>query len=492
MGIYNLLKLVINHNDRNNITEIEQRNGIYCSNSVYLDVMFKLIDIYEQSDIEDKPFAEILDIVSEKLKEYLISYQYYNKKLYVFIDLHYIRDLDVQTVYFKDFLPKPSDFTTEELEQSTPMMKKGESDETKVRLIYELTSRDSILNDVDVDEYLSVKNISSPLVKNISSPLVKNISSPLVKNISSPLVKNISSPLVKNISKKTTMKDNDETSSMDITMKDNGEPLMKDNGETSSLKDNGEPLMKNISGPLMKDINEKSSMDISAIVSHAWYRFLVLRGCKLSVKNKRATYNEKWKNFRAIIYSFPLIIQKMNLQDVEFFACVSESDYAIVKHIKTYNINNYPTIITNDTDLLVLLADVDCVVKIFNKYNSRFYTVIPKNFWNKVFNCNLEINIIKILCVMCGSNYNLDRNNNLKRFDEILRIMNVEKYSELTEDSLKLMLYNQAKNHPSTYIRRTLLAFNLFVNYTEELCPIIVTPELIKKIMTNVKIDEEN
>ena len=42
-----------------------------------------------------------------------------------------------------------------------------------------------------------------------------------------------------------------------------------------------------------------------------------------------------------------------------------EADYVIYQHIKKYHYENQcPTIVTNDTDMLLLLHDIDCIIKI--------------------------------------------------------------------------------------------------------------------------------
>lgn len=60
------------------------------------------------------------------------------------------------------------------------------------------------------------------------------------------------------------------------------------------------------------------------------------------------------------------ISDKINGSDkeVEFLGCEQESDFVIRKHIKINCPNNqFPTILTSDTDLLLLLSDVDCIIK---------------------------------------------------------------------------------------------------------------------------------
>lgn len=87
---------------------------------------------------------------------------------------------------------------------------------------------------------------------------------------------------------------------------------------------------------------------------------------------------------------------------LEILGCNVEADYVIRKHIKTYSPTynmknkpnqysmNKPTIFTTDTDLLVMLSDVDCVVNLKMKKSPKSNcSVIPinvKQFWTWVMN----------------------------------------------------------------------------------------------------------
>ena len=71
---------------------------------------------------------------------------------------------------------------------------------------------------------------------------------------------------------------------------------------------------------------------------------------------------------------------------VDFLACEEEADYVIYQHIKKYNYSNQcPTINTNDSDMVLLLHDVDCIIKIKKK---KFNNQYKKN----QNNCNLTLN----------------------------------------------------------------------------------------------------
>lgn len=55
-------------------------------------------------------------------------------------------------------------------------------------------------------------------------------------------------------------------------------------------------------------------------------------------------------------------------KDIEYLGCEEEADYVIYHHIKKYGYDKQcPTIVTNDTDLLLILHDIDCIIKIKQK-----------------------------------------------------------------------------------------------------------------------------
>jgi len=399
MGIHNLLKLIIKHNDRNNMTEIEQKTNIYCSNSVYVDVIFVLLKIYNQYpekfiNITQESLDNVLAFVAEKLTEQLTSYQYYNKNVYVFIDIHQIQKFNVRKIYFNNYLPTLDDFDEEEILLSTPMIEKKyvnnieNFDESDVICYYELSSRDAKLKNINANDYISIHQLPK-------------------------------------------------------------------------------------------------SSKTNTIISHAWIRYLMLRGAKIAVKKERQSTNKG--NFRLLIHNFPLIISKMNMENVQYFACTSESDFAIVKHIKMYNKNNYPTIITNDTDLLCLLCDINCVLKIYNQYNGKYYTINPIKFWHQVFNTTLHPEIIKILCVLCGTNYNYNKKITINdlflfEFHDILTLMKLQNFHELTIEKLKLYIFEFVHKNNNIHNRRTMLAYNIYINNDDILCPIIYDDTILEKI----------
>ena len=111
--------------------------------------------------------------------------------------------------------------------------------------------------------------------------------------------------------------------------------------------------------------------------------------------NKLKRFNE-YIPFSLVLYSLPIIISYINTPSVYYLGCEIESDFAISKHIHTYSKNSFPTIYTTDTDLLVLLSDVDCVVKMNYPGCKKPYLINPVQFWRNIFNCNLSPRITRL------------------------------------------------------------------------------------------------
>ena len=155
----------------------------------------------------------------------------------------------------------------------------------------------------------------------------------------------------------------------------------------------------------LKDDGLISEEVYNAVIKHHNNEFILTR-C-LKKKSLKSNYEEGWKkiamttsrdqikheinkslfNIRpAMIVSLvPNIIyrikqklsaRKLDYLYIEFLGCCNEADHVIKKHIKmyspTYNQNNNPnhrslfkpTIFTIDTDMLVLLSNIDCVVNL--------------------------------------------------------------------------------------------------------------------------------
>lgn len=205
-----------------------------------------------------------------------------------------------------------------------------------------------------------------------------------------------------------------------------------------------------------------------------WYRYLVKIKCKEEICQKRRRLIEETEEtvyeeniFRNFVHNIKEFISKLrenkDLSFATFYGCSIESDFAIVKHINSYNKNTYPIVITNDTDLIALLCDVDCVIKYV--LTGKVYIINPPNFWKNVFGTELSSTIIKILCVLKGVDYNIvDRNNCLNTFSDILRILNVKSYNDITKEMLYEYLNKYFEiNKNKEYIKYTALAINMYL-----------------------------
>ena len=130
-----------------------------------------------------------------------------------------------------------------------------------------------------------------------------------------------------------------------------------------------------------------------------FYRYLLEHGIKLFANKKPRTKNSEilkkiWYETKTnddfseqindnyfeiqpqlIVDLIPHIIHKItekingSNKIIEFLGCEQESDFVIKKHIKlNCPYGQIPTVLTGDTDLLLLLHDVDCVIKMKLEY----------------------------------------------------------------------------------------------------------------------------
>ena len=164
-------------------------------------------------------------------------------------------------------------------------------------------------------------------------------------------------------------------------------------------------------------------------------------------------------------------MKQIKTKGVYYLGCEVESDFAIVKHVKSYSKHSFPTIYTNDSDLLVLLNDVDCIVKLNVGTCKKTYLLNPVKFWEELFGCKMNPRIIKIMCVLLGTDYNPYSSESpihVKNFKEILQWLNVENYSDIDEDLLLVKIYMIMKSNPeSKYCQQTARALNLYLNDIE-------------------------
>jgi hypothetical protein len=107
-----------------------------------------------------------------------------------------------------------------------------------------------------------------------------------------------------------------------------------------------------------KETDEIKKMYLKSLIVYGWFRYVFKRGAKTKKRcsNKTKCLIEPGK----VICFAPNILKKMNVFNMKSYQCNIESDFAIRNHVLMYNLKNKPRIITNDTDMVVLLCDVDC------------------------------------------------------------------------------------------------------------------------------------
>ena len=263
---------------------------------------------------------------------------------------------------------------------------------------------------------------------------------------------------------------------------------------------------------LLKKANEESNkqtidnyiMKLEYLINIGKFRYMMLRGAKWQTKKHRSdrmfsffsrdeyvegNINKTLLNvlekddfvklnkfnsyipFNLVLYAFPLIINMIKTKGIYYLGCEVESDFAIVKHVRSYSKHSFPTIYTNDSDLLVLLNDIDCIVKLNVTSCKKTYLLNPVKFWQQLFGCTLSNRLIKIMCVLLGSDYNPYSNESpihIKNFKEILTWMNVKTYEEIDEDLLLVKIYMIMKeNEGNKYCQQTARALNIYLNDIE-------------------------
>lgn len=246
--------------------------------------------------------------------------------------------------------------------------------------------------------------------------------------------------------------------------------------------------------PLFTAINSLTFDDInilSDVQQQAWYRYLTIHGAKALTKRKRVTtgrdnelnFDGDVVPFTLLMYLIPRFVKDIferkpeYVGHVEFFGCGTESDFSMYKHITTYSKQLFPAVYTTDTDMVALLCDVDCIINFtmsdFTGYNSDHIRFNPVHFWKYMFECDMDARVIKLLCVLMGTDYNdhppaEHSPIHLRWFDNILEKMRLRKFSSITFDNLLLYIHNTMNRYPDNeFIRETAWAINMFLTDNE-------------------------
>jgi len=118
-------------------------------------------------------------------------------------------------------------------------------------------------------------------------------------------------------------------------------------------------------------------------------------------------------NYTLIVNLIPILVSKIKMKllelkiktQIDFIGCENESDFVIRKHILLYNSLNCPTIYTTDSDLFMLLSDINCYIRI--KTPSMNIRIKPNLFWQWLTGLkNIYLNDIIAFCCILGNDYN--------------------------------------------------------------------------------------
>ena len=175
-------------------------------------------------------------------------------------------------------------------------------------------------------------------------------------------------------------------------------------------------------------------------------------------------------NYTLIVNLIPILISRVKEQIkdlhlkeiVEFIGCENESDFVIRKHILLYNSLNCPTIYTNDSDLFMLLCDINCYIRVKSPLlNIR---IKPNLFWQWLTGLeNIYLNDIAAFCCILGNDYNhfkfmkwkVDNLNDIRElfknnknlysnaYNHALKLYNKYHYLELLQFLISLEIYRQ-------------------------------------------------
>jgi len=456
MGIHKLLTYVKSTSEIH-FPQFESKNNIYISNVIYFDMTYKLIEIYNQfmkledlnnyGNISTESDTSIINrmfkYVARELNNLFSKLINYNRAIYVFIDYKFPDAEIAYNLLFKDFVNLSVD--KRERLNCIPMIRRDVIDSLLITNLTTNTNDGSISstnNDLDVSIIDGVRCLFELTNKN------------------------------------------DKLSGVDVQQYISLPALLKRNSENIP-------------------VYEK----IQKLINVGKYRYMILRGAKYMTKKRRANrmfgffdkdeYVENNLNltlinvlrkgnidkvkrfnhyipFSLVLYALPVIINMIKTKGVYYMGCEIESDFAIAKHVRTYAKHSFPTIYTTDSDLLVLLSDIDCIVKMNGGGTKKPYLINPVQFWKHIFGCQLSPKIIKILCVLLGTDYNpyhQDSPIHIKSFKDILSPdwLNIKTYNEIDEDILLVKIYMKMNEHKtSRFVQQTAAALNIYLNDIEK------------------------
>ena len=437
-------------------------NKTYISKSTYIDITSYLIQYYIAfaNQFKDKPqeqhtnlIPKLTSFVSKKLVSLINKLGYNNKKLYIFSDVH---NKDIirwgSCTMFRDIILNKT-FTKEELQCCRYVIKRN-----WLKTLLKMSST------VDTEQYVLTHN-DYDLINNMfrESYLASSIAG-------------------------------------------TGNAI----SEVFSITDYIN--MRYVRREYYNKFNNRAKKMFDILELMLIDEFVLYKSGKMGEikrRHKRYTAEENFPSVGVMMYLLPDIIYdvleyiKNNIQksnengkfkrpvEVTFFRCELEADFALALHIKTYNKRALSVVETVDSDMLCLLNDVSCVVNLKHKimdnevvvnedgttdvkhvlnnnYKDSFYQIKPIEFWEYIFGYKLPSRVIKILCVLMGTDYNPYHKSSkihISTFEDILTRLNVSSFSKLTEEMLLLHLYELFKNNMGDRdVSGTIIALNIYLN----------------------------
>lgn len=453
MGIRKLLRYITSKNECI-FSQIESGNSVYISNIIYYDLTYKLIDLYnaylekkvnEEATLNENVY-ECFKYIADELKQLFTKMIVYNRVIYCFLDYRIPNALLCKNILFKDFISV--DIMKEDKLNSISMIKRKHiaillNDEIpindnrfklvcdKLCCMFELTFSFSKACGADVRKYIGVPY----LIKKYGSDRMTND-----VNIFKQLVStNEQTEGYSVLEQKLLILKTIGILRYQIIRGGKLNTKLKRRRSVYSFFSDKQYVSDNINKTLMNTINDGDEKTL-----------------------------EKWKKympFSLVMYGFPLIIKMINVYNVYYLGCGLESDFAIAKHIRTYSKTAFPTIYTNDTDLIALLSDISCIIKL-NVNGNRTLMINPVEFWGKLFGYNISSNVIKLMCILLGTDYNpYDEESPIhkKSFKEILKMVGVKHYKDIDEDALRMKIYEIMFEHPNNkFCQQTALSINIY------------------------------
>ena len=421
MGIRGLLNLIKDYRSRRteteDITRVHVGNSVFTSNIVYLDYTSQLIKFYYNHIETVSNVDELINKIVTEMITYFRKLLTYNNYIYVFVDYKFDVDMNESKIYFNDFIIPIGETTNDHVYKNYFM----QTDNVNSIVKQSIDSKVLLPDDAQHTKPMSPNQMDESHVKEFESEYI--MFTPMINKC---YLFSISADMngEQGMPTHSEHTDGDRTADphanthvdqpthiqlIDRLLTEDKQiilsrilPKIRCKYEVESVYNvvDDEHDFINILDELefAKTLGEKYKpyLDILAsCVNHGRYRYLMLRGGKRNTMNDRIKKIKRYNGNIVKSFPFPLVMHKVPdivrcfnkfapemSKKVSFFGCSNESDFAISKHIHTYNKHSYPTIYTNDTDMVVLLADVDCVINLTcdNYYRSKAESCVASRY----------------------------------------------------------------------------------------------------------------